>query len=168
MVVWRSGTIGEEAGMTERIFLRPGAGETFDLGAVGSGEVKAAADTTDDIFCVWELTLRRGGVPVPPHLHQKLHEFCFVLAGEVKITLDDQRIDAGPGMFCYAPPGTLHSFGHLAGDRARVLIAATPAGVHQAILDAAGHLFVGRPPDAEKMASLFAGLDIAFPQPPLP
>lgn len=150
--------------MTAGIYLPPGLGRHVYLGPLGSGEVKAGAAETGDAFCVWELTMRPGG-PIPaPHLHHRIHEFFYVLAGEGQILLGDERNPAGPGVCFYAPPGVPHRF-EIIGDRFRALVIATPASLEEQVVEAFGRLFVGTSPDAAKIASVFAGLDIEFSAP---
>lgn len=149
--------------MAEGILLPPGAGEPVYMGPHSSGEMKITGRETDDAFCLWELSMAPGRPQVPVHLHREIHEFMFVLAGELLVTLGEKTVAAGPGTFSYAPPGTLHGFHHIAGERARALICATPAGPYEAILNAVHALFAGGPPDAAKLASAFPDLDIQFP-----
>ena len=103
-----------------------------------------------------------GGPLPPPHLHHKIHEFHYVLAGEGQILLGDETMPAGPGVSFYAPPGVLHRF-EIIGDRFRILVVTTPASLEQQLVEAFGRLLVRNPADAAKITAVFTGLDFEFP-----
>lgn len=151
--------------MNGGILLEPGGGHYVDLTPFGRGDVKAAAKETGDIAWVCALTMDPLAPPVPPHLHRTIHEFVYVLAGEGQILLGDQTMRGQPGVFYYAPPGTMHSFA-ITGERFRLLLLSTPASAAQAVEEALGRLYLGGSPSPEKTAQVFAGLDIDFPEPP--
>ena len=57
---------------------------------------------------------------VAPHEHDDHVDAFYVLDGEVKFTVGDETIVAGPGTLVAAPPHTRHGFGGVNGT-ARVL-----------------------------------------------
>lgn len=57
---------------------------------------------------------------VAPHEHDDQVDAFYVLDGEVKFTVGDETIVAGPGTLVAAPPHTRHGFGGVNGT-ARVL-----------------------------------------------
>jgi quercetin dioxygenase-like cupin family protein len=50
-----------------------------------------------------------AGGSVPPHTHL-WHVGLYVLAGEAKVLLDDQTVQATPGYCIQMPAGTLHTY----------------------------------------------------------
>ena len=135
------------------------------LGPLFSGDVKAGAKETGDAFCVWEFTMSPGGPLRPPHLHHTIHEFYYVLAGEGEFLLGNETVPAGPGASFYAPPGVLHRF-EITGDRFRALVVATPASFELQVVEAFGRMHTAGSLAPAKIAKVFAGLDIEFPEPP--
>jgi quercetin dioxygenase-like cupin family protein len=57
---------------------------------------------------------------VPPHDHDDHVDAFYVLDGEVRFTVGDETIVAGPGTLVAAPPNTRHGFAGVGGT-ARVL-----------------------------------------------
>ena len=151
--------------MGEAVLLASGEGRPVDLGPAGSGTVKAGPDATDDTVGVWEFTLKPGGPPPPPHLHRRTHEFLYVLDGEAEVAVGERTALTSAGAFACLPPGTVHGIAASGQGPCRVLVVASPASLHQAVVDAFQRLLEGGPPDEQQLALVFAGADIEFPRP---
>jgi mannose-6-phosphate isomerase-like protein (cupin superfamily) len=90
---------------------------------------KALGSETEGRF--WALEgLADRNMAVPLHLHTEEDEFWYVLEGEIRFTVGEEVIDAGPGAFAYIPMGTPHTFQVLT-DSARWFGAGTPANLDQ-------------------------------------
>lgn len=51
----------------------------------------------------------RGAAP-PLHIHRDADETFYVIAGTVSVFVGDERMDAGPGDYVFAPMGVPHAF----------------------------------------------------------
>jgi quercetin dioxygenase-like cupin family protein len=68
---------------------------------------------------VMEVELESGGAG--PHFHRQHVDSFYVLAGELELTVEGERLQVGPGMLVAVPPGVVHSFDHDGPERARFL-----------------------------------------------
>jgi quercetin dioxygenase-like cupin family protein len=104
--------------MDEPIVLWSGDGER-----IGDSTVKAARP---------ELSLIEGDVEpddeVRPHLHRGHSDSFYVLEGQLEFRIGDEVVIAPAGSFVLAPPGVVHGFRNVSGERARVLNLHTPGG----------------------------------------
>ncbi len=60
------------------------------------------------------------------HVHDRLHEYFYLLDGEIRLQIDTELMTAGTGSSVSIPPGTPHGF-VVVGETARVLNMYTPA-----------------------------------------
>ena len=67
-----------------------------------------------------------GGAP--PHVHTREDEAMYVLDGKIVAHVGSEVFRAGRGDFIFMPRNVQHDW-DVVGDRARVLIIATPAGL---------------------------------------
>lgn len=88
----------------------------------------ATGAETDGRYATWEAVVPPGGGP-PPHTHSREEESFYVLAGEITVTVDGERVVAGPGTFASMPVGSRHAFKNESPRTARVLISVAPAGL---------------------------------------
>ena len=72
-----------------------------------------------------QLMPRRSGPP--PHVHPRLHEYFYLLDGEIRFQIGDQIKSAAQGDFVSTPAGTVHGFA-VASETSRVLNLYTPGG----------------------------------------
>jgi quercetin dioxygenase-like cupin family protein len=151
--------------MTEPVLLRSGEGARLELGAIGQGWTKIGSKETDDALGAWEFSVSGGEGGPPPHVHDQIHEVMVLLEGEGEFLLGERTERIGPGAFLYAPPGTVHGVSPTS-DAVRVLIVATPASTHEGVIDAMMKMAAAGPPDPQKMAEIFEGVDIELAGPP--
>lgn len=95
--------------------------------------VKASGAETGNAFAQMEVDDPQGGAP-PLHVHHNEDETFFILEGDVTVFVGDERIDLGPGDYCFGPRGIPHAY-IVRSERARMLVTLSPAGLEQ--------LFVG-------------------------
>lgn len=93
--------------------------------------VLAAADTTGGALTVIDQVMPRRSGP-PPHIHERLHEYFYLLDGEIRFQLGTELTTATAGTMLSIPPGTVHAFA-VASDTARVLNLYTPGGFSEQI-----------------------------------
>jgi quercetin dioxygenase-like cupin family protein len=70
-----------------------------------------SADQTLGTFTLMDQTMPEGAGPTS-HVHERMHEGFYVIAGEITYTVgvDEQELVAGPGAAVWIPPGTPHAF----------------------------------------------------------
>jgi len=106
------------------VFIKQGAGETLEvLGA----RVKflCAADKTDHAWSLMEVLVPRHSGPQPHH--HPWDEAYYVIAGQVRFSVDGKEMIVKDGEFLYAPAGTVHGFEGNSENPARMLIFDSPA-----------------------------------------
>jgi mannose-6-phosphate isomerase-like protein (cupin superfamily) len=91
---------------------------------------KATGADTGGRLAFFEATVPPNAGP-PPHVHRGEDEFYYVLAGELDIFEDEERITAAPGSFVFVPRGTLHYFRNRSTSPARMTVGITPAGFEE-------------------------------------
>src|SRR5512132_4575472 len=98
------------------IFLGPRGGEEL------SGprrELRVKYEGSE--FEVLEFWCEPGFGPIEPHVHEDHTDSFYVLEGKIELTIGDETVRAGPGMFFAAPPGVRHGFTIPGPDPARFL-----------------------------------------------
>ncbi len=93
----------------EPIVLEPGAGRTYDLGAM-RGVFKADGAETGDRYCVSEWTLAPGASGPGPHRHEANEELFLVTEGTMSFLVGERWIEAPQGTFLRIPAGVMHDF----------------------------------------------------------
>lgn len=109
--------------------VRPGEGETLDLGVV-TMRILAAGDATKTAFTLSEFTGAEGPWTIP-HVHNHFEESFFVLAGNFTFTVAGKKIEVGAGSYVLVPRGTSHVMS-AGGGGGRLLVLAAPGG-HEAM-----------------------------------
>ncbi|WP_410628332.1 quercetin 2,3-dioxygenase [Amycolatopsis sp. cmx-8-4] len=93
--------------------------------------VLASADTTGGALTVLEQLMPARSGP-PPHVHERLHEYFYLLDGEIRFQLGTEIQTAKTGAVVSVPPNTVHGFA-VVSDTARVLNLYTPGGFTEQI-----------------------------------
>ena len=93
---------------------------------VGRYSFKAGGEQTDGRFAQLLVTEKRGA-GTPLHVHRDSDETFFVIEGTLAVVVGDERFDAGPGGFVFAPMGVAHAF-LVTSDRAEFLVTVCSAG----------------------------------------
>jgi quercetin dioxygenase-like cupin family protein len=98
----------------------------------------ATADTAGNLFVIEHTNLMPNTGPAL-HLHLSQEEWFYVMEGEVRFQVGDQRLSLRTGESVLAPRRIPHTFS-AAGSPAHMLIAFTPADkMEQYFIDAAAH-----------------------------
>ncbi len=93
--------------------------------------VLASGDTTGGALTVLDQVMPRRSGP-PPHVHPRLHEYFYLLDGEIRYQIGAEVTTATAGAMVSIPPNTIHGFA-VASETARVLNMYTPGGFTEQI-----------------------------------
>jgi quercetin dioxygenase-like cupin family protein len=93
--------------------------------------VLAPAESTGGALTVLDQVMPRRSGP-PPHVHDRLHEYFYLLEGEIRFQIVDGVQTARTGSLLSIPAGTVHGFA-VASETARVLNLYTPGGFTEQI-----------------------------------
>lgn len=88
--------------------------------------VLASAETTAGALTVLDQLMPSRSGP-PPHVHERLHEYFYLLDGEIRFQLGTDVKTAKAGDLLSVPPNTVHAFA-VVSSTARVLNLYTPGG----------------------------------------
>ena len=83
-------------------------------------------ETSNGLFVIEHMNLVNGGPPLHKHLHQE--EYFYVISGEVRFAVGDQRLLLRAGDSLLGPRGVPHTFAAVEGNPSHMLIAFSPAG----------------------------------------
>lgn len=93
--------------------------------------VLASAETTGGALTVLDQVMPKRSGP-PPHVHERLHEYFYILDGEIRYQIGTEVMTASPGNMVSIPAYTVHGFA-VASETARVLNFYTPGGFTEQI-----------------------------------
>ncbi|HEX4039344.1 MAG TPA: cupin domain-containing protein [Acidobacteriaceae bacterium] len=105
---------------------------------------------------LFEMTVQPAArVPIPHH-HEGFDETVYGVSATLRMMLNGQKIDLGPGDSLYIPRGAVHGFENPHAEPARVLIVITPGDRFgaQYFRDLAAMLAAGGPPDPQAMIAV--------------
>jgi quercetin dioxygenase-like cupin family protein len=112
--------------VVEPVAVARGEGLSVENPAGGTITFKLVADESGGVLTVIEATAAPGEGP-PLHLHPGQDEVIYVLAGEFRIKLADDLIDAPAGSFVFIPRGTPHTWQNVGDAPARFFATLMPA-----------------------------------------
>lgn len=101
------------------------AGNPLDTPA-GSLTLVATEERTGGALTAFE-TIAPPGAGPPFHVHVREDELIYVLAGRLRIRLEDDIHEAPVGSFAFIPRGLPHTWQTISETPARILVAFTPA-----------------------------------------
>lgn len=93
--------------------------------------VLATAETTGGELTMLDQVMPKRSGP-PPHVHDRLHEYFYLLDGEIRFQIGTEVRTVAAGSLVSIPRGTVHGFA-VATETARVLNLYTPAGFTEQI-----------------------------------
>lgn len=95
--------------------------QTAPLAVLGD-QVRLLLRSSDSPHRMTAMTVEvQPGAGVPPHRHRQEEEGYFVLAGELRLTIDDQQHVLRPGDFGHVRPGTVHGYWNTTAEPVRFL-----------------------------------------------
>jgi quercetin dioxygenase-like cupin family protein len=110
-----------------------------------------AAQTGGNLTVFEFLVPAQARVPVP-HSHEAFDETLYGLDGTLTWTVDDRKVDVGPGDVLFIPRGHVHHFTNLGAQTARQLSVITPGLLGpEYFRDIAAVVNVGGPPDVQRI-----------------
>ena len=98
---------------------------------LADGGVKASAVSTGGSLTLIESDTDGGA---PPHVHEREDEAMYILDGRIVVHSGDEEFHVGPRGFVFMPRGQLHDW-DVEGERALVLILASPGGLEEFLAD---------------------------------
>lgn len=119
---------------------------------------KAGPRDFDGHAAVFALTVLPGGGP-PPHYHEGVDEFFYVLDGELDVWVGERHVTLRPGMSATLPRGVVHRFDNATSRPARVLVTVAP-GSGAAFFDELDRVRPQLPQDRDKVEAILARHDI--------
>lgn len=138
--------------------FRPGEGEKVG-GGPSTVIIKASGETTNGSLYLGEAVIAPGFPGPPPHTHETVHDFFYVLEGTLTLFLDGETVDLGPGSFACAQPGTVHTFSNSSDAPVRFLNFNTPGGWENYMRDLAQLLSRDTPPTQAEIGSVASNYD---------
>ena len=123
----------------------------------GSADYLATGATTGGDYGLyrWNMGPGRGGPD--PHFHKVVSESFFVLDGVIQLHDGNDWRAAGPGDFCFVPPGGIHGFRNVSGEPASMLILFAPGAPREKYFEGLAAIgATGNKPSDEEMAEFFA------------
>jgi quercetin dioxygenase-like cupin family protein len=143
----------------DRVLVRrAGEAETVEV-AGNSISFLANADEALDAMAVIEGTAAPGFTGPPLHVHDRMFDIFYVLAGRLAVTAGASRRELCSGDVAVVAPGTPHTFSNPFGAPARFLDVYSPGGFEQYLRDAARALPQGGPLDPAALGALAARYD---------
>jgi quercetin dioxygenase-like cupin family protein len=104
---------------------RPGEGQLVSAPA-GQLTYKARGEETGGAVTILETVVAPGDGP-PLHVHVDDDEFIYVLAGRLRVRLEEDVHDAPAGSLMFFPRGVTHTWRNAGDSEARLLVGWTPA-----------------------------------------
>jgi DNA-binding transcriptional MerR regulator/uncharacterized cupin superfamily protein len=109
-------------------------GEHIKLGGEPM-DCKVSAKDTEGAMCVFEFTGGSGG---PRHLHYDLHEWIYVIEGELDVRVGDKPLRLGAGESVFLPRKVGHAWVCLSSKPAKIINVYQPAGKMEEFFRALG------------------------------
>ena len=104
----------------------PGEGQTVSNPLGGPLTFKAREEQTGGALTAFESSPAPGEGP-PLHRHPNQDEVIYVLAGRLRVRLEETIHEAPAGSFMFFPRGTTHTWQNTGDDPARLLVLFAPA-----------------------------------------
>lgn len=135
----------------ELTVVRPGEGETRDLGSIGV-VFKLFGEQTNGSVSIVEHPFAVGAC-VPPHLHTREDEYSIVTEGEIGFRSGDREVVLGAGGYITKPRGETHTMWNAGSVPARMIEVISPAGFEH-FFWGMGEMLATGPPDPAAIATL--------------
>jgi quercetin dioxygenase-like cupin family protein len=95
----------------------------------------ATGETTRGHYSLFHVFIPAGPPGPLPHIHRDADEYFYVLEGRVEVLFEDAWHSLLPGQYLHVPRGTLHTFGDVTTDPARMLSGFVPSGFERFFRD---------------------------------
>jgi quercetin dioxygenase-like cupin family protein len=114
----------------DAFLIPPNGGERIENPLGGEIVFKARGAQTGEALTVFEAANAPGQGP-PLHVHSLLDEVIYVIAGTIRVRLEDRVEQAPAGTCVFIPHGTPHTWAVTSDRTARLLVIVAPAGLEQ-------------------------------------
>lgn len=145
------------------VIVQPGTGRTLHAFGEAVTLLLDGQQTGGQFTAFLEVTPPGGGPP--PHLHEREHEWFYVLEGCVSFFTEGQWSDARPGDVVFAPRQGVHTFKNNTSQPTRMLIHTSPAGFETFFAEAAEEFARRDGPDMSRAIAIAGNHGIKFVQP---
>jgi quercetin dioxygenase-like cupin family protein len=142
--------------------VRPGEGETGQLGSIGV-DFKLWGPATGGVLSVVEHPFPVGAL-VPPHLHTREDEYSIVIDGEIGFRSGDREAVLGAGGYITKPRGEMHAMWNAGTVPARMIEIISPAGFEGFFHDLS-ELIASGPPEPGSVAAVAERYGLIFGEP---
>jgi len=139
----------------DAFLVPPEGGDRIENPLGGEIVFKARGAQTSDALTVFEATNAEGQGP-PLHVHSLVDEVIYVIAGTIRVRLEDRVEQAPTGACVFIPRGTPHTWAVTNDGAARLLVVVAPSGLEQ-FFDSTASAGGGQ---AEDAFSRFGGDDL--------
>jgi quercetin dioxygenase-like cupin family protein len=116
---------------------------------------KITGDETDGKFDYFDVRVQYLGGP-PLHAHLEQDETFHILAGELRLKVGDEMIDAKEGEYIYIPKGTVHTYVNLKQEPARAVGVLSPGGFDKFVAEMSAYQSSVDKVDPAKVAEISA------------
>jgi quercetin dioxygenase-like cupin family protein len=137
----------------------PGEGDSLGVGP-STVLIKAGGDDGDGTLMLAEATLGPGSPGPPLHRHERHFDSFYVVEGAVTLWLGGDELEAGPGSYGLAAPGTAHTFANRSNAPVTVLYLIAPGGFERYMKELWRSTPPGEAPDPALVAELSSRYDI--------
>ena len=138
-------------------------GEATKLFGTSPNDIKVSGKDTDGDLAIFEYNGREKGGP-PLHVHPHQDEIFYVLVGEYRFQVGDEKHEIKAGDTIFMPRNVPHTFAQLT-DSGRMLFFLQPAGQMENYFRAVGNLTAK--PSPQEGAKLFTDHAMQVVGPPL-
>ena len=139
--------------------VRPGEGETRNLGTIGVAFKLFGAQTNGNVSIV-EHPFPVGAC-VPPHMHTHEDEYSIVTQGEIGFRSGDREVVLGAGGYITKPRGETHTMWNAGPVPARMIEVISPAGFEH-FFWGVGEVMASGAPDRDAIAALAEEYGLVF------
>ena len=128
--------------------------EIIRIGQITISFLLESKDTNGQL-AMFEFAVSPGAKVPAPHSHTHYDETVYGLEGVMTFTVNDHRVDLGPGDSFFIPRGAVHGFNNLKETTAKALAVTSPALIGpEYFRDVAAIVNAGEPPDLEKIKAV--------------
>ncbi|HEY7258530.1 MAG TPA: cupin domain-containing protein [Gaiellales bacterium] len=144
------------------VIVPPGDGHTIEGPVGGPLTFKVRGEESAGRLTALENVIPPGEGP-PMHVHAGEDEAWYVIAGDLRFSLDGELHPATAGSFVFVPRGAPHCFQNVGTEPARLLVLFTPSGMER-FFERFATLPAGRvDPESFRTAGAEAGMDVVGP-----
>lgn len=124
-------------------------------GGEESGRWLLRGEDTGGLYSFYEVSVPVGGGTLV-HVHEAMDEACYVIDGEMEITVGGVAHPAPAGTLVYGPRGVAHSFRNTWHEPSTMLCVTTPGGIETFFTELSDLMNGTSPPEWDQLSDLAA------------